>query len=239
MHHRIVGELMTRAVVSVRPETGFKDIARLLAEHDITSVPVLDNEDRPLGLVSEADLLLSEAAQEDPAGLLLTPRLDAAAQAKSRATAAEGLMTCPAVCARPEWTAVEAARLMDRKHLKRLPVVDEAGRLVGIVSRSDLLRVFLRRDQAIREELCGEVLDRTLGIAPGAVFVKVTDGEVTLVGTVEHRSLLPVVERLCRSVDGVIAVTSTLDYRTDDTPAGQKQGPADSERPVAHHGSRA
>ncbi|WP_407991463.1 CBS domain-containing protein [Kitasatospora sp. CMC57] len=230
MHHRIVGELMTRAVVSVRPDTGFKDIARLLAEHDITSVPVLDAEDRPLGLVSEADLLLSEAAQEDPAGLLLTPRLNAAAQAKSRATTAEGLMTRPAVCARPEWTAVEAARLMDRKHLKRLPVVDEAGRLVGVVSRSDLLRLFLRRDQAIREELRGEVLDRTLGLAPTAVSVEVTEGKVTLAGTVEHRSLLAVVERLCRAVDGVIAVTSTIDYRIDDTSAGRKQGPADRDQ---------
>ncbi|MFE7529965.1 CBS domain-containing protein [Kitasatospora sp. NPDC057542] len=217
MRHRIVGELMTHAVVHVRPDTGFKEIARLLAEHDITSVPVLDQEDRPIGLVSEADLLLNEAAQEDPAGLLLAPDLPPRDRARSRAATAEGLMTSPAVCARPEWTVVEAARLMQRDRLKRLPVVDEAGRLVGIVSRSDLLRVFLRQDRAIREELLGDVLDRTLGLPAGTVDVQVHEGRVTLTGTVEHRALVSVVERLCRSVDGVVDVTSRLDYRTDAT----------------------
>ncbi|WP_031078884.1 CBS domain-containing protein [Streptomyces sp. NRRL WC-3742] len=219
MRHRIVGELMTSAVVHVRPDTGFKEIARLLAEHDITSVPVLDDQDRPIGLVSEADLLLNEAGQEDPAGLLLVPSLSPAEQAKSRAATAEHLMTSPAVCARPEWTVVEAARLMQRQQLKRLPVVDEAGRLVGIVSRSDLLRVFLRHDRAIREEIRQDVLSRTLGISPDSIDVQVADGQVTLTGTVAHRSLPPVVERLCRGVDGVITVTSRLDHRTDTTVA--------------------
>lgn len=221
MRHRIVGELMTSAVVHVRPDTGFKEIARLLAEHDVTSVPVLDHDDRPLGLVSEADLLLNEAAQEDPAGLMLTPQLSRAEHTRSRATTAEGLMTTPAVCARPEWTVVEAARRMQFEHLKRLPVVDEAGRLVGIVSRSDLLRVFLRQDRAISEEITHDLLERTLGLAPGSVDVRVNEGRVSLTGTVERRALVPVVERLCRSVDGVVDVTSRLDYRTDDTAAAQ------------------
>ncbi|MBO1413149.1 CBS domain-containing protein [Streptomyces sp. FH025] len=217
MKHRIVGELMTHAVVHVRPDTGFKEIARLLAEHDITSVPVLDRDDRPVGLVSEADLLPNEAAQEDPTGLLLTPALPPRDHARSRATTAEGLMTSPAVCARPEWTVVEAARLMRARGLKRLPVVDEAGRLIGIVSRSDLLRVFLRHDRAIREEIRQDVLDRTLGLDPDGVDVQVRDGRVTVTGTVERRALVTVVERLCRSVDGVVDVTCHLGHRTDDT----------------------
>ncbi|PBC75863.1 CBS domain protein [Streptomyces sp. TLI_235] len=219
MRHRTVGELMTRAVVHARPETGFKEITRLLADHDITSVPVLDREDRPLGIVSEADLLLNEAAQEDPSGLLLTPVLAPRERARSRATTAEGLMTGPAVCARPEWTVVEAARLMQREHLKRLPVVDEAGRLIGIVSRSDLLRVFLRRDAAIREEIRQDVLDRVLGLSPDCIDVRVHEGRVTLSGTVERRSLVPVLERLCRSVDGVVDVTVRFDRCADDTTA--------------------
>ncbi|MBV2155163.1 CBS domain-containing protein [Kitasatospora sp. SUK 42] len=219
MKHRIVGELMTHAVVHVRPDTGFKEIARLLAEHDITSVPVLDRDDRPLGLVSEADLLLNEAAQEDPTGLLLTPALPPRDSARSRATTARGLMTSPAVCARPEWTVVEAARLMQARGLKRLPVVDEAGRLIGIVSRSDLLRVFLRHDRAIGEEIRQDVLDRTLGLSPDGVDVQVKDGRVTLTGTVERRALVSVVERLCRSVDGVVDVTCRLGHRTDESAA--------------------
>ncbi|MGW2254700.1 CBS domain-containing protein [Kitasatospora sp. NPDC001660] len=224
MRHRIVGELMTPAVVHVRPDTGFKEIARLLAEHDITAVPVLDHEDRPLGVVSEADLLLNEAAQEDPAGLLLTPDLPPRERARSRATTAVGLMTAPVVCARPEWTVVEAARLMQSERVKRLPVVDEAGRLVGIVSRSDLLRVFLRHDGAIREEIRAEVLRRTLGIDPDTLDVRVHDGRVTLGGTLDHPGQAPVVERLCRGVDGVVDVTSRLGYRTDPTVALHRAG---------------
>ncbi|MFC8716969.1 CBS domain-containing protein [Kitasatospora sp. NPDC057198] len=216
MRHRTVGQLMTRPVVSVRPGTGFKEIARLLAEHDITAVPVLDAEDRPVGIVSEADLLLGECAREDPSGLLLTPRPTPEQAARSRATTADGLMSRPALCCRPEWTAVEAARRMQHAHLKRLPVVDEAGRLIGIVSRGDLLRVFLRQDRAIREEIRHDLLDRTLGLYPDALGVTVEDGRVTLVGTVERRSLVDVLERLCRSVDGVVDVTLLLDHREDD-----------------------
>ncbi|GLW57985.1 CBS domain-containing protein [Kitasatospora phosalacinea] len=217
MRHRTVGQLMTRPVVSVRPGTGFKEIARLLAEHDITAVPVLDAEDRPVGIVSEADLLLGECAREDPSGLLLTPRLAPEQAARSRATTADGLMSRPALCCRPEWTAVEAARRMQHAHLKRLPVVDEAGRLIGIVSRGDLLRVFLRQDRAIREEIRHDLLDRTLGLSPDALGVTVEDGRVTLTGTVERRSLVGVLERLCRSVDGVVDVTVLLGHREDDT----------------------
>ncbi|MFD9124606.1 CBS domain-containing protein [Kitasatospora sp. NPDC059571] len=218
MRHRNVGELMTSAVVHVRPDTGFKEIARLLADYDIGSVPVLDDEGRPIGLVSDADLLLNEAAQEDPAGLLITAQLSPGERFRSRATTAEGLMTGPAVCARPEWTVVEAARLMQREHLKRLPVVDEAGRLVGIVSRGDLLRVFLRRDRAIREEIRRDVLGCSLGLSPDGIDVRVSEGRVTLTGTVERRALVSVLVRLCRAVDGVVDVTSLLDHRTDDTP---------------------
>ncbi|MFG2818517.1 CBS domain-containing protein [Kitasatospora sp. NPDC048365] len=224
MRHRIVGELMTSAVVHVGPDTGFKEITRLLAENDITSVPVLDDQDRPLGLVSEADLILNQAAQEDPAGLLITPHLPSAARARSRATTAGELMTSPAVCARPEWTVVEAARLMQRKRLKRLLVVDEAGRLVGIVSRADLLRVYLRHDRAIREEIRNDVLFHVLGIAPDSLDVQVADGQVSLAGRVDRRSVIPVLERLCRSVDGVISVTNRLDHRTDDAAPLQTAG---------------
>ncbi|MEU8511061.1 CBS domain-containing protein [Kitasatospora sp. NPDC048722] len=224
MRHRIVGELMTPAVVHVRPDTGFKEIARLLAEHDITAVPVLDDEDRPLGLVSEADLLTNEAAQEDPAGLMLTPDLPPRERARSRATTAVGLMTRPAVCARPEWTVVEAARVMQGEHVKRLPVVDEAGRLVGIVSRGDLLRVFLRHDSAIREEIRAEVLRRVLGIDPDTVDVTVHDGRVTLAGTLDRGGPAEVVERLCRSVDGVVDVTSHLGHHTVPTAARHRSG---------------
>ncbi|MEU9047789.1 MULTISPECIES: BON domain-containing protein [unclassified Kitasatospora] len=107
---------------------------------------------------------------------------------------------------------------MDRKKAKRLPVVDDTGRLTGIVSRCDLLQPFLRGDASIREEIVHEILGHILGLPPGAVDVTVDDGVVTLTGTVERESLIPITERLCRSVDGVIAVHQALRHTLDDTP---------------------
>ncbi|MFE7894725.1 CBS domain-containing protein [Streptomyces sp. NPDC057412] len=219
MWHRTVSDLMTTSVVKVHRSTGFKDIAKLLAEYDVTAVPVVDDEDQVVGVVSEADLLRKEAAQLDPAGLLPVLRPAPADRTKAEATTAEGLMSGPAVTARPQWTAVEAAQVMERHHVKRLPVVDETGRLLGLISRADLLRVFLRGDAAIREEITGEVLLRTLGIAPGAIAVRVVDGRVSLKGTVERASLVPLVVRLCRGVDGVVDVSAELRHRVDDTDA--------------------
>ncbi|MGW9026121.1 CBS domain-containing protein [Streptomyces sp. NPDC055722] len=218
MLHRMVGDLMTTAVVSVRPDTGFKDITEHLAEHDITAVPVVDDQGRPIGVVSEADLLRRQESQADPGGHLSAAYLQPAERAKAHALTAEGLMTSPAVTARPRWSVVEAARAMARHHVKRLPVVDDAGRLVGIVSRGDLLRAFLRRDVAIREEITADILTRTLGLDPGTVTVQVTDARVTLSGTVPQGSLIPIAVRLCESVDGVVDVTHHLRAEPNATP---------------------
>ncbi|GAA1248501.1 CBS domain-containing protein [Kitasatospora nipponensis] len=217
MQHRTVHDVMTQGVVTARPDTAFKEVAGLFHRNDITAVPVIDDQDRPLGMVSEADLLRNKAVQPDPEGHTSAARLSPTERARAEAETAGGLMTSPAVTARPHWSIVEAARVMDRKKVKRLPVVDEAGRLVGIVSRSDLLRLFLRSDAEIRAELTHDVLGQTLWLAPHAVEVTVHDGVVTLAGRVEQKSLIPVVERLCRSVDGVVAVHHTLGYTIDDT----------------------
>ncbi|MCX4458883.1 CBS domain-containing protein [Streptomyces sp. NBC_01340] len=216
MHHRTVEELMTRGVVRARRDTPFKELVRLLAENDVTAVPVVDDLNRPMGLVSEADLLRKSADQADPSGRIPVPHLEAWERAKAEGSRAEELMSAPAVCARPEWSVVEAARLMEAQHVKRLPVVDEADRLLGIVSRGDLLRIFLRRDDAIRDEIAADVLRRTMRLGPSEVTVEVRDGRVALGGSVEFRSLIPVIEELCRRVDGVVSVADHIAYRTDD-----------------------
>ncbi|MFJ2720186.1 CBS domain-containing protein [Streptomyces sp. NPDC091412] len=223
MHHRTVEELMTRDVVRARRDAPFKELVRLLEENDVTAVPVVDELDRPMGVVSEADLLRKTTDQADPSGRTPIPHLEAWERAKAEGSRAEELMSAPAVCARPEWTVVEAARLMETQHVKRLPVVDEADRLLGIVSRGDLLRIFLRRDEAIRDEITGDLLRRTLGLDPRDVTAEVRDGRVTLAGIVESRSLIPVIEQLCRGVDGVVSVSGNLAHRTDgsgDAPTG-------------------
>ena len=158
---------MTRAVVRARRDMPFKEIVKLLAENDVTAVPVVDDLDRPMGVVSEADLLRKSSSQSDPSGRTPIPYLEAWERAKAEGARAEEVMSAPAVCARPEWTVVEAARLMAVQNVKRLPVVDEADRLQGIVSRGDLLRIFLRRDDAIRDEITSDLPQRTLGLDRG------------------------------------------------------------------------
>ncbi|MFE1172871.1 CBS domain-containing protein [Streptomyces sp. NPDC058773] len=197
MRHRTVADLMTPEAVVVQRGTTFKEIARLLDEYDITAVPVVDDDYQPVGVVSEADLLRRQIA-------------------KLGATTAEAIMTSPVVVARPGWSVVEAAKTMEKKKVKRLPVVDDTGRLIGVISRSDLVQLFLRRDRAIQEEVLEEVLTRTLGVAPSAVTVDVSDGHVTLTGALERRSLVPIAVRLCESVDGVVEVIDRLSYLRDD-----------------------
>ncbi|MEV7681908.1 CBS domain-containing protein [Streptomyces sp. NPDC088341] len=219
MDHRSISELMTHNVVSVRPGTPFKEIARSLADHDISAVPVVDTAGRPVGLVSEADLLRKAAGRSDLSGRTPLPDLEAWERARVEGSTAEEIMSAPVVCAHPDWTVVEAARLMAVQNVKRLPVVDETDTLRGIVSRADLLRVFLRRDDAIRDEIAHDVLAGTLGLAPGAVTADVKEGEVALHGTVEDGRLVPVLLRLCRSVDGVVSVSEDLRQPVGDTGA--------------------
>ncbi|MEV6208945.1 CBS domain-containing protein [Kitasatospora sp. NPDC051914] len=211
MGHRAVESVMTRHVVRVAPETGFREIVAVLAEFDITAVPVVDSADRPVGIVSEADLLRTLAAQDDddpPAsGTAEAWSAEGPAGADGAAVTAGELMSGPVVCTTPGASVVAAARLMTGHRVKRLPVVDEDGRLVGMVSRGDLLRVFLREDRLIHREIVEEVLGRVDGVSPARVGVEVVQGRVVLSGVIEPPLLAPLVVRLCRSVDGVVSVT--------------------------------
>lgn len=193
MRHAKVGFLMTDEVVSVVGRTPSADVGALLVEHDISGLPVVDEDDRVIGVVSRTDLLV-----------------------RGDHTARE-VMSAPPVTIHAEQTVTEAARLMTRRGVKRIPVVDEEGRLVGIVTRRDLLRVFLRPDHEIRRCLIEDVLGETMGIASGAVEVHVVDGLVTLDGLLARGSQIPVVLRLARQVDGVVSVTDRLTPRFDDS----------------------
>ncbi|MEU1494894.1 CBS domain-containing protein [Streptomyces sp. NPDC005776] len=219
MRHRRIEELMTREVVSVRGDAPFKEIARLLAEHRVTAVPVLDSSDRVAGVVSEGDLLRKTADLiTAPDGQPVVPGLEAWERAKAEGTRAEELMSAPPVCARPDWTVAEAARLMEVHNVKRLVVVDDADRLVGIVSRRDLLKLFLREDADIRREIDEDVLTDTLCLDAAALTVEVRNGRVELSGRIALRSVVPAIERMCATVDGVVSVSTHLDYDADDLP---------------------
>lgn len=218
MRHRRIGELMTREVVSVRGDAPFKDIVRVLSEHRVTAVPVVNGANQVVGVVSEGDLLRKTADQAAaPGGLPAVPGLEAWERAKAAGTRAEELMSAPAVCARPEWTVVEAARLMEVQGVKRLVVVDDEDRVVGVVSRRDLLGIFLRDDGDIRREIAEDVLGDTLRLDPAALTVEVRSGRVELGGRLPFRGMIPAIERMCATVDGVVSVSTRISYDKDDT----------------------
>ncbi|MFE3901561.1 CBS domain-containing protein [Streptomyces sp. NPDC059153] len=215
MKHIKVGDLMTDEVVSVVSLTSFKEVAKLLAQHNISGLPVLDDEDRVVGVVSESDLVNRQAARHLVTGG--APDADTTTMTPSGAefTAAE-VMSTPAVTVRAEETVPEAARLMMRGGVERLPVVDDEDRLVGIVTRRDLLRLFLRPDAEIRRRIVEDVLVGTMGLGADVVTVHVVDGVVTLEGRLKNRSQIAILTCLAERLDGVVAVVSHVTAHVDD-----------------------
>ncbi|MFF4255143.1 CBS domain-containing protein [Streptomyces sp. NPDC001663] len=206
----IVSDVMTRTVAAVDRDAAFKDIVRALQDRKVSAVPVVDGGRRVVGIVSEADLLPKEEFRDsDPDRYTQLRRLSDLAKAGS-VTAGE-LMTSPALTVGADATLAQAARTMARAQVKRLPVVDESGRLEGIVSRADLLKVFLRDDEEIAEEVRREVVSYLFPTPASAVLVEVRDGVVTLGGRVRDTSLVPVAARLVRAVEGVVDVRFALD----------------------------
>jgi CBS domain-containing protein len=214
-----VEQIMTRAVLSVGPETPIKDVARLLSEHHISGLPVRGADGSVLGVVSEADILRkeerSQPASRGRLGRLLR-RADGT-ERKFAARTAGDAMTAPAVTARPTQSASDAASLMLARGVNRLPVVS-AGRLVGIVTRADLVRAFHRSDAELEEEICEDVLVRMLWIEPGTIRVTVQDGVVDVVGTVETPTDVRLVKDFVRRVPGVVECRFDLRARVVDTP---------------------
>ncbi|MEW1700395.1 CBS domain-containing protein [Streptomyces sp. NPDC091278] len=200
---RSVSDVMTHTAVAVGRDAPYKEIVAIMDEWRVSALPVLEGEGRVVGVVSEADLLPKEAFRGEEPG----PE-DSTAAAKARAVRAGDLMSSPAVTVRADASLSEAARIMARRGVKRLPVVDGIGMLEGVVSRSDLLKVFLRGDGEIAEEIRRVVLG---GSAPSGLDVSVTEGVATLRGTLGNRSLVPLLTRAALAVEGVVDVRMELD----------------------------
>lgn len=205
-----VGDVMTREVVTVGPETDFKTCVDLLRINGVSALPVVEG-GYVLGMVSEHDLLLKE--EDRGSGVHLRRR----ELNQARGRTAGDVMHSPALCVGLGASLTEAARLMHRRAVKRLPVLDARGKLVGIVSRHDLLKTYLRSDESIRREIRVEVLQKEMWIDNRAMDVDVKDGVVALVGEVETKSLADLVTRMVGSVEGVVGVDSRLAFRLDDT----------------------
>jgi CBS-domain-containing membrane protein len=209
-----VKDVMTGEVVAVRKDASFKEMAARLRQYRVSAFPVIDENRRVIGVVSEADLLAKEALAGDHAGIpaAVTGILHHKDYQKSEGLTAGDLMTHPAVTVRPEDSVKHAARLMYTLQVKRLPVVDAGGYLVGIVSRADLLTVFDRTDEEIHAEVVNEVVLREFLIDPAIFMVTVADGVVTIKGNPETADLGHKLVTKIRRVRGVVAVDDKLVY---------------------------
>ncbi|MFB6941410.1 MULTISPECIES: CBS domain-containing protein [unclassified Streptomyces] len=193
-HLRTVDDVMTHAVISTNRRTPLKDVVKAMRQWRISALPVVSDEGRVVGVISEADLLLKAQGEDE-----------------SRAVSAGQLMTVPAVTVTGNAGIAGAARLMARGHLKRLPVVDDDGSLVGVVSRGDLLKIYLRPDEDIAQELRELIMTRLIPAGSATVYVYVSDGIVRLNGIIPDPSLSDVLVRIARTVPGVVDVTARFD----------------------------
>jgi CBS domain-containing protein len=222
MNHT-VKDVMTTHVVAVRKNASFKEMAARLREHRVSAFPVLDEDNKVIGVVSEADMLTKEVmeyAGSRPSGILHHRE-----QAKAAGTTAADLMTKPAVTIGPSEFISKAARLMYTRKVKRLPVVDDDGRLIGIVSRADVLSVYNRPDEDIRHDITeGIILDMLL-CDPQKFTVTVKDGIVTIEGMPETAAVGRDMIEEIRHVEGVVAVRDRLTYPPKDERSVPAPGP--------------
>ena len=211
-----VGDVMTRDVVSVTPDTPLKDVAAAIVERGISGLPVCDADGAVVGVLSEADLLVKQGGSPERSGGLFAWLVETASApdlAKLRAHTAGEAMTSPAVTVETASPVSEAARTMVSLGVNRLPVVED-GRLVGIVTRADLVRLFTRSDEEIARDIRQDVVKR-LWIAPERIEVDVEQGEVVLRGEVDTEVEAGLLEKRIPLVAGVVGVRSELSWAVD------------------------
>lgn len=215
--HRTVADVMSTDLVVATRSTPYKELIRRMRERGVNALPIVDADHRLVGIVTETDLALKQEYR--PSGQ--PPFLEGTEQRRQRrkaaATLAEECMSKPAAVIGPDATVPTAARLLHRQGVHHLPVVDADGKLVGIVSRRDLLAVFLRPDEEIGRQVRIGVLGVILHVPEGEVDMQVREGVVRLSGKVEWRSLAREIVTRTRAVDGVVSVVDRLEYRRDDT----------------------
>jgi CBS domain-containing protein len=210
-----VKDVMTTSVVAVRKDASFKEMAAMLRSRRISAFPVLDDAGRVIGVVSEGDLLVKEAVQADGTSLFAALR-HLREDDKAAGITAGDLMSGPAVTIGPDAPVEEAARLMYDRRVKRLPVVNAAGRLLGIISRVDVLAVFSRPDDDIRDEVVHRVIPGLTPAEPKDFSVAVTDGIVTISGERQSDQLGRAVVDAIRHIQGVVAVRDRLSGPSSD-----------------------
>ncbi|WIY00459.1 CBS domain-containing protein [Amycolatopsis mongoliensis] len=209
MNPGTVSAVMTADPITVSPQTPFKDIAELLTGNGISAVGVVDKTGALVGVVSEADLLPHLWEDRKPRWR------DRRMARKAKACLAKDLMTSPAVTIDAGATFAAAAAQFARSGVRRLFVLRN-GKVVGVLSRRDLIAVFTRGDADLEREVSEGVLRERLNLGPDRVRVEVRAGIVTVVGRVERRSDIDPVTRLIQELSGVVEVRNRLDYVWND-----------------------
>jgi CBS domain-containing protein len=217
MAHRKVSDVMTTDVVTVTEDTPFKEMAKVIADRGVSALPVLDTHGRVTGIVSEVDLLRKEEYQQESAARRVPWWKHRKARSRATGVTAHDVMTSHPVTIGPDASIVAAARELDRHHVRRLVVISSDGWLAGIVTPSDLLKVYLRADEDIRAEILEDIMTRYMGTNPALVKIAVADGVVTLSGTVENKSMVPLAVSMSGAIDGVVDVVDQLGYSIDDS----------------------
>jgi CBS domain-containing protein len=206
-----VKDVMSTHVFAVKENATFKDIAARLREQRVSAFPVVDRQNKVIGLVSEADLLTKEALDSELPGAF-RGMMHHREQAKAAALTAADLMTKPAVTIGPDEPVAHAARLMYSRRVKRLPVTSADGKLIGIVTRSDVLSVYSRPDADIKDEISRHLILDTFLCNPDSFTVAVKDGIVTIDGDPETAAVGRDIIEAARHVEGVVAVRDRLTY---------------------------
>ena len=217
---KIVRDVMTRPVLSVQPETPLREVARILVEHRISGVPVVDATGRVLGVVSEGDLLMKgrdpDAVHHRPLARIFGESEETRQlMAKAEARTAGDAMTAPAITIDASKPVNVAATMMVERRVNRLPVTD-GDRLVGIVTRADVVKTFVRTDDEIVDAIRSEVLLHAMWLDPEHFAVSVVDGVATVKGRVERRSTAAMIAPMIEMVPGVVAVNADVTWSVDD-----------------------
>jgi len=213
-----VKDVMSTHVIAVRRSAQYKEMAAMLRSQRVSAFPVIDEDNKVIGVVSETDLLTKEALEGSvPRTVQGLTRQRVRSQVDG-VTAAD-LMTKPAVTISPDQTVTDAARLMYNRRVKRLPVVSGDGTLIGIVTRSDVLSVYSKPDAQIQDEISKDLIVGVFLCDPARLTVTVKDGIVTVEGTPETTQVgLDIIDAV-RHMEGVVAVRDRLTY-----PAGPGGG---------------
>ena len=200
-----------------RPAAPYKEIVRLLDDYRVNALPVVDENGVLIGIVTQTDLLLKEEfADENGGRRRIRHRRHGWERTKAKGLVARDVMASPVITTTPEASLARVARMLHDHGVKQVPVTDPQGKVVGIVSRRDLLRVFLRTDEEIRREVVEEIVVRTLWLDRSILRVAVSERVVTLQGQLDQRSLAEWLVELVEKVDGVVGVDDRLSYRIDD-----------------------